>query len=154
MKPPSGVALLLAQLGAHASDRFATRLAELDLTPAHAGVLRIIGQNPGLSQQSVSERLGAAPSRVVKLVDELEDKGLVERRRSVDDRRTYELSIASGATQQLAAVRSAVSQHDAMLVASLSAEERQTLVSLLRRVAEAEGLRPGGAPERRDRSEP
>src|ERR1700712_4834080 len=144
MKPPSGVALLLAQLGAHASDRFAARLAELDLTPAHAGVLRIIGQNPGLSQQSVSERLGAAPSRVVKLVDELEDKGLVERRRSADDRLTYELSIASGATQQLAAVRSAVSQHDAALVAALSAEERQTLVSLLRKVAEAEGLLPVG----------
>jgi DNA-binding MarR family transcriptional regulator len=148
MKPPSGVALLLAQLGAHASGRFAARLAELDLTPAHAGVLRIIGQNPGLSQQSVSERLGAAPSRVVKLVDELEDMGLVERRRSADDRRTYELSIATGAVHQMAAVRSAVSQHEAALVASLSTEERQTLVTLLRKVAEAQGLMPGGAPER------
>jgi DNA-binding MarR family transcriptional regulator len=67
---PSGIAFLLAQLGSHASERFAARLAELDLTPAHLGVLRVVGQHPGLSQQAVSERTGALPSQIVRLIDE------------------------------------------------------------------------------------
>ncbi len=148
VKPPSGVALLLAQLGGLAAAQFAARLAELDLTPPHAGVLRIVGQNPGLSQQAVAERLGAAPSRVVKLVDELAAKGLIERHRSASDRRNYELSIPKSAADRLGAVRRAVSQHDAALVAGLSQAEVKQLVALLAKVADSQGLTPGAAPGR------
>jgi DNA-binding MarR family transcriptional regulator len=146
VKPPSGAAFLLAQLGAHTSSLFAARLAELDLSPAQVGVLRIVGQNPGLSQQALSERLGAVPSRVVRLVDELEARGLVERRRSETDRRNYALHIAGGAAQEIAAVRKAVSAHDAAVVSSLSADELETLLVLLRRIADAEGLKAEAHP--------
>jgi DNA-binding MarR family transcriptional regulator len=146
VQQPSGVALLLAQLGTHASTRFATRLAELDLTPPQVGVLRVVGQQPGLSQQAVAERLGAAPSRVVKLVDELAARGLVERRRSAVDRRIYELSIPESAGERVTAVRRAVGQHDAAMVAGLSQDEVQTLIALLRKVAESQGLDPGAGP--------
>ncbi|WP_346384974.1 MarR family transcriptional regulator [Nocardioides sp.] len=140
MRPPSGAAFLLAQLGAHTSNLFAARLAELGLSPAHVGVLRIVGQSPGLSQQALSERLGAVPSRVVKLVDELEARGLVERRRSETDRRNYALHIADGAAAEVAAVRRAVGAHDSAVVKSLTAQELETLLVLLRKIAEAEGL--------------
>jgi DNA-binding MarR family transcriptional regulator len=143
---PSGIAFLLAQLGAHTSDRFAARLAELDLTPAHVGVLRVVGQSPGLSQQALAVRLGAAPSRVVKLVDELEEHGLVERRRSQTDRRHHELHIADGAADRVAAVRRVVREHDADITSSLSADELATLLTLLRKVADAQGLAADGHP--------
>jgi DNA-binding MarR family transcriptional regulator len=140
VRPPSGVAFLLAQVGAHVSGAFAARLAELDLTPAHAGVLRIVGQNPGLSQQALADRLGAAPSRVVKLVDELEAKGLVQRRRSGTDRRTYELYVGEAAAGRVAEVRKVVSAHDAAVTKALTSAERDTLLALLGKMADAEGL--------------
>ena len=46
--------------------------------------------------------MGALPSRIVRLVDELEERGLVERRRSAADRRNYELHTAADAGDRLA----------------------------------------------------
>lgn len=146
MRPPSGAALLLSSLGTHVSTRFAQRLAELDLSPAQVGVLRVVGQEPGLSQQAVAERLGASPSRVVKLVDELEERGLVERRRSATDRRQQELHPATEASDRVAAVRKVVRDHDAEITAALSAAELETLVGLLRKIADAQGLGGDGHP--------
>jgi DNA-binding MarR family transcriptional regulator len=143
---PSGIAFLLAQLGAHTSERFAARLAELDLTPAHVGVLRVVGQHPGLSQQALSERLGALPSRIVRLVDELEERGLVERRRSRTDRRNHELYVAEGASERLGAVLAAVGEHDAEVTSGLTAREKQTLAALLGKMAENRGLNPEAHP--------
>jgi len=66
---PTGVAFLLAQLGAHGAARFAERLTVLRLRPAHAGILRLIAAEPGLNQRELAVRLRAVPSRVVALVD-------------------------------------------------------------------------------------
>jgi DNA-binding MarR family transcriptional regulator len=146
VRRPSGVALLLSRLGAASSQRLAARLAELDLTPAHVGVLRVVGQQPGLSQQAVAARLGAAPSRIVALVDELEDAGLVRRTRSATDRRQHELSVAPGSADRIAAVMTVVGEHDADLTRGLTREERTALLALLRKVAAAQGLGEDGHP--------
>lgn len=144
MNQPTGVALLLSRLGAHVSARFAERLADLDLTPSQVGVLRVVGQDPGLSQQALAERLGAAPSRIVKLVDELEARGLVERHRSTTDRRQQELRVSGSAGDRVAAVREVVANHDADIVDALSSTELATLLTLLTKVAEAQGLGSDG----------
>jgi hypothetical protein len=65
-------AFLLAQVGAHAAMKFAERLAAFDLTPSHAGTLRLIHASEGLSQQALGSALGVVPSRLVVLVDELQ----------------------------------------------------------------------------------
>lgn len=142
MRRPSGAAFLLSRLGTHVAAGFAQRLAPLGVTPAQVAVLREVGQAPGLSQQELSRRLGSAPSRVVVLVDELEAKGLLERRRSDTDRRTYELHVAEAGVQAVAEIRAVVSRHDADLVEPLTAEERAVLVELLGRIAVAQGLPP------------
>lgn len=146
MPRPSGLALLLSQLGSHVSARFAERLAEHGLTPAHVAVLRVVGQSPGLSQQALSERVGAVPSRIVKLVDELEDEGLVERRRSTKDRRLQELRVRPDAEARIAAVMAAVRDHDAEISGGLSADEREQLVVLLRKLAASQGVGGDGHP--------
>ena len=145
-RPPSGAALLLSHLGAHVAARFAERLSELDLTPAQVGVLRVVGQSPGLSQQALAARLGAAPSRVVKLVDELEERTLVERRRSRTDRRHHELHLAADAADRVTDVRQVVRAHDAAVTSALSEDELATLLTLLRKVAAAQGLATDGHP--------
>ena len=154
--PPSGIAFLLAQLGTHATRQLAARLEPVGLTPAHLGILRSIGQNPGLSQKALSERLHAMPSRIVKLLDELEERGLVERRRSEADRRSHELYIGVDAGATMKTVMSAVGDNDATITRALSAEQRGDLLRLLMAMAEDQGLPtgtyPGLGPQHRPRS--
>ena len=88
---------LLAQIGAHAAARFAERLSALEITPAHAGLLRVIAASAGASQQQVALTLGMFASRMVALVDELQERKLVERLSNPEDRRTYSLALTAKA---------------------------------------------------------
>lgn len=142
VKRPSGAAFLLSQVGAQVSKRLAQRLAALDLTPAHIGVLGVVGQTPDIDQRELARRLGVVPSRVVTLVDQLEDKGILVRQRSTTDRRQYRLRIAETADLQRRSVMMAISEHDTEVTAALSKDEVATLVRLLSKLASAEGLLP------------
>jgi DNA-binding MarR family transcriptional regulator len=139
-------AFLLAQVGAHAAAKFAERLGPLGLTPAHVGSMRIITASPGSSQQQVAERLGMFPSRFVALVDELQDRGLVERRENANDRRTYILHVTQQGKDVLQSVGKVARDHQEALLAALTKDERDLLASLLLRVADQQGLRPGVHP--------
>jgi DNA-binding MarR family transcriptional regulator len=145
--PRPGNAFLLAQVGAHAAARFAERVAELDLTPAQAGLLRLIAWDPGQSQQTIAGKLRTPPSRLVRLVDSLEERGLIERRRNPDDRRHYALHLTEAGTdflrQRLATVGAA---HEEEICAGLDAGERAHLQGLLERIATHQGLVPGVHP--------
>src|SRR6266436_9243554 len=66
---PTGAAFLLAQLGAHAADRFGERIKDLGVAPRHAGILRIIATTPACNQRVLAKRLGVLPSRMVVLLD-------------------------------------------------------------------------------------
>ncbi|HZA12511.1 MarR family transcriptional regulator [Mycobacterium sp.] len=141
-----GVAFLLAQLGQHAAQQFAERISALGLTPPHAGILRAIARHPGASQQALSGRLGLLPSRVVAYVDELEDRGYVERRRNPDDRRLHALHLTPSGEQLMKQLSELVRQHERGLTAGLSAAQRRTLNDLLGTLARQQGLTPGVHP--------
>jgi DNA-binding MarR family transcriptional regulator len=136
----SGAAFLLAQVGAHAAVKFGERLADLKLVPAHAGIFRILAERSGISQQSLAAGLGTLPSRLVALVDELESKGLLERRPHESDRRTYALHLTEAGRSTLQAIRRIAREHQQALLASLSDEEQEHLASLLQRVADQQHL--------------
>src|SRR6267143_5099889 len=127
---PCGVAFLLAQLGAHAAERFADRIAVLGLSPPEAGILRMIATMPSCNQQTLGNRLGVLPSRMVILIDELAEKGLVERKRSQTDRRHSELLLTRAGRQMLTKVSKLGLEHENVLCAALTAEERKSLVML------------------------
>lgn len=133
-------AFLLSQLGAVASSRFAERTREIGLTPSDAGVIRLLGRAPGLSQRSLADRLGAVPSRVVSLIDSLQERGLVERVRSSTDRRNYELHLTDAGQRVLRELRGIAEQHEAELLAPLSSEQVAQLNLLLAQLADGHGL--------------
>jgi DNA-binding MarR family transcriptional regulator len=137
-----GVAFLLAQLGHHASTLFAEQLTAVDLSPPHAGILRAIAAEPGRSQQALSAQLGVLPSRVVVYVDDLEERGFVERRRNPDDRRLHALHLTPAGKRLLRKVSELARKHEAQLAAGLTAGQRETLRELLAAVAERQGLTP------------
>ncbi len=143
---PGAAAFLLAQLGAFAGRRFAERVQALSLTPAHAGLLRAVGAEPGRSQQAVATHLGLFPSRLVDLVDELERGGLLERRRDPQDRRHYALHLTSTGKQRLREIGRLAHAHGEDLLAVLDAHDRAALGRILGRLAEQHGLAPGVHP--------
>jgi DNA-binding MarR family transcriptional regulator len=144
--PTGGLAFLLAQVGAHAAGRFGERLEQIGLKPAHAGILRVIRQADGLSQQALGERLGMFPSRLVAVLDELEQYGLVERRDSPTDRRSYALYLTEAGRQALEQVGRVAREHQTALCAALDESERAQLAGFLRRIAAEQGLTPGVHP--------
>jgi DNA-binding MarR family transcriptional regulator len=141
-----GAAFLLAQLGAHAAGRYAEKVGALDLDPAQTGVLHLIARAPGRSQQALADQLGVAASRVVALVDGLESRGLLARRRSATDRRTYELHLTDDGQALLTRLREVAKAHETDVTTALSTDERAQLVELLTKVADQQGLTPGVHP--------
>jgi DNA-binding MarR family transcriptional regulator len=133
----------LAQLGARAAALFASRLQELGLVPPHAGTLRAIAGNPGISQQALASLLGMVPSRLVPLLDELEQRGLVERRDHPEDRRVYALHLTGQGTRTMADLGRIARAHDDAMCTALSTKERELLWSLLSRIADEQKLTPG-----------
>jgi DNA-binding MarR family transcriptional regulator len=137
---------LLVQLGTHAHRRFAERMAALDLHPRHFGMLSHLAASEGGSQQALSIALGIHRSAVVALVDDLEHRGLAERRRDPLDRRAYTLYLTPMGRDVLTELERIAEQHEAELLAALDASERSQLISLLQRVAESQGLAAGVHP--------
>jgi DNA-binding MarR family transcriptional regulator len=139
-------AFLLAQLGAHAASQFAEKLGVLDLTPPDAGILRLLRIAAGLSQQELAAKLKIHPSRLVAILDNLEQRGFVERRANPDDRRLYSLHLAQAGGEALERIGRVAREHQDALLSSLSKEERDTLANLLARIAEQQGLVRGVHP--------
>jgi DNA-binding MarR family transcriptional regulator len=141
-----GVAFLLAQLGAHATARFAERVADLDLTPPQAGLLRLLAANPGRSQRELADALGLPPSRFVPFADALEQRGIIERRRNPDDRRLHAVYLTADGERLLDRLRTVGLAHEQATCAGLTDDQHRLLYDLLRRVADHQGLTPGRHP--------
>jgi DNA-binding MarR family transcriptional regulator len=139
-------AFLLAQVGAHAASQFAERLGVLELTPADAGILRLLWADAGLSQQELAAKLQIHPSRLVAILDNLEKKGFVERRANQDDRRLYSLHLTQADGEILQKIGYVARQHQEALLSGISGEERNTLAALLLRIADQQGLVRGVHP--------
>ena len=144
--PGPGNAFLLSQLGADAAALFGGLVAELDLTPPTAGLLRAIATRPGQSQQALAKVLGTPPSRLVPLVDGLEERGVIERRRNPDDRRLHALYVTEDGTELLRRIGEAGKAQEDAMCAALDDAERAVLHGLLTRMAADRGLTPGVHP--------
>ncbi|HEY4024751.1 MAG TPA: MarR family winged helix-turn-helix transcriptional regulator [Pseudonocardiaceae bacterium] len=140
-------AFLLAQVGAYAARMFDERIGSLELTPPQVGLLRAIAMQPGRSQQALAEQLGTPATRLVALLDGLERRGAIERRRNPDDRRLHALHLTEVGQELMRSVGRVAMAHGADLTAALDDSERAQLQRLLLRIAEdkklAAGVHPG-----------
>jgi DNA-binding MarR family transcriptional regulator len=139
-------AFLLAQLGAHAANQFTERLGVLQLTPADAGILRLLRNAAGISQQELSQRLRIHPSRLVAILDHLERRQLVERKPNPEDRRLYSLHLTKDGGEILERIAKVAREHQDALLSALSGDDRKKLTELLQRVADQQGLTRGVHP--------
>src|SRR4029079_11171832 len=140
-------------LGTDRHRRFAERLAPLDLHPRHFGMLSHLAANECKSRRALSKRVGIHRSAVVALVDDLEHRGLAERRRDPVDRRAYTLYLTSAGRELLAELEHAADQEQAELLSALDESQRTQFISLLQRVAASQGLTPGVHPNLEPRAD-
>jgi DNA-binding MarR family transcriptional regulator len=146
-KAPSSVAFLLSQVGIYASGKFAERLLAIGLFPPQFRVLNVVDAAEGQSQQAIGEAIGAPPSRMVAIVDELEARALVERRPHATDRRIRAVHLTAKGRKLLARGRKIAMEHERELTRGMSAADRDRLVALLQKIVDQQeigrGIHPG-----------
>lgn len=125
-----GYQLRLAQRAIFAD--FAETVGESGVSPGLFGVLVVIGENPGLTQQALADAAHLDRSTVVTVIDKLEQRELVERHAA--DRRSNGLFLSTKGSTLLRALKRKVAQHERRVVQDLSARERAQLVALLQRI--------------------
>jgi len=126
---------LLARLGEASRRRFQTALEPEGLHPRHFGVMTMVAAQPGMSQQLLHEKTAIDPSSMVAVIDELEARGLAERRPDPGDRRARTIFLTEQGEQTLKRVRALAANLQREFFAVLTAEERRTLHALLRKLA-------------------
>jgi DNA-binding MarR family transcriptional regulator len=116
----------------------ARAIAELEaagFSQYHYSVLAVLGEQPRKAQATIAEALGVDPSQLVGILDALEDQGLIERQRDVDDRRRHVVSLTAEGRKQLVRLRRLIDRMEDELFAPLDAESRKTFHELLLRLA-------------------
>ena len=127
--------------------RTAETLNSIGLTPALFALLNVLGAREGSIQQQLSSDMGIDPSAMVKLINELEEAGLAERRRRPGDRRAWEVSITPRGRRTLERARRLVKQVEDQVLDGLTAPDRRQLLTLLRRALASAPPQPPWRPE-------
>jgi DNA-binding MarR family transcriptional regulator len=110
---------------------FIRTLAEVGIRPAQYSVLLVIEANRGLSQSTLSETLGIERARLVRLLDGLEARKFVRRRRSRSDRRSHVLSLTVQGRRALARIKALADEHEQHLAQKVGIGSRKSLLRLL-----------------------
>jgi DNA-binding MarR family transcriptional regulator len=148
------VGFLISQLGSHTAARFAERLRPLGLHPLHFGLLSHLSVADGQTQQRLAVAIAVHRNAMVGLLDDLEARGLVQRRRHPSDRRAHAVHLTAAARDLLIQAQRAADEHETELLTGLDEPGRRQLVSLLQHLAQHAGLAPGVHPGLRRTGEP
>ena len=122
----------LARAGRRAAESF---LEPSGLRPRHLVVLTLLSDHGPAGQHGLAEALSLDPSNVVGLLNELEERGLITRRRDPADRRRHIVELSTDGQEQLCAVQHRLARVEAEVLRALSPDERATLHGLLVRAA-------------------
>jgi DNA-binding MarR family transcriptional regulator len=94
-------------------------------------VLTALAEEPRRTQAALARSIGADKTRLIAVLDELQERGLIEREPDPDDRRVHLLRLSSAGRRLHATVRSAIRAEEARLLAPLSPTERRVFVRAL-----------------------
>jgi DNA-binding MarR family transcriptional regulator len=111
---------------------FAAQVGEL--SPGRAGMLLLIEANPGVTQGRLAEAVRLDRSTMVGVVDVLEERGLIERRRG-RDRRTNGLWLTRAGRSLAMRLRRRIARHERHVAARLDEAERAQLLALLEKLS-------------------
>jgi DNA-binding MarR family transcriptional regulator len=127
---------LLKRLGFAAKEQAMEAYERTGLHPYHHAVLLVLGEGSRETQGAIADALGYDRGQLVGLLDELEERSLVERRRDPNDRRRHIVRLTPEGRRMLRRLRALARQIEDDFLAPLNDEERANLHALLLRLAE------------------
>jgi DNA-binding MarR family transcriptional regulator len=113
---------------------FDARARQIGVTRSQWRTLGILSRRPGLNQGALAEIMEVEPITVARMIDRLEDAGLVERRRDPTDRRAWRIHITDAARPLLSQLRTIGEGVTDEALTGLGAAERQALEAMLDRI--------------------
>jgi DNA-binding MarR family transcriptional regulator len=131
----TSAAFMLKRLGFMLKDRTMEAFEDTGMTPYHHAVLALLHEDPRETQAMIADALGYDRSHLVGVLDELEERALIERRRDPTDRRRHLVSLTKDGEQALERLRTVSKQIEDEFFRPLDAKERKTLNELLLRLA-------------------
>jgi DNA-binding MarR family transcriptional regulator len=112
-----------------------SEIEAFDLRPRHVVALTLLQLLGAQSQSDLAEALRVDRTNLVGLLNDLEAKDLIERRRSPKDRRRHTVSLTASGTRRLAELEHALAGAEQRVLAVLDSDQRATLRGLLERLA-------------------
>jgi MarR family transcriptional regulator, lower aerobic nicotinate degradation pathway regulator len=131
----SSPVIVLGRLGFEIKRRAIEELEAAGSSLYDYSVLALLAEGASETQASIADTLTLDRSQLVGLLDGLEERGLIERRRDPNDRRRHMVSLTSEGKHQLGRLRALVKQIEDHFLEPLDTEERYQLYRLLFRVA-------------------
>lgn len=113
---------------------FRQALGEDGMAPRVFSALSLVVQFPNITQSGLARLLGIERSGLVAIVDDLEHRGFLNRTHVPGDRRVQALVPTAAGQASYAAALAAVRRHEDALLSDMSASEKQTLLTLLRKI--------------------
>jgi DNA-binding MarR family transcriptional regulator len=126
---------LMKRLAMLQKDRAVTAFEETGLSPYHYAVLALLEEEPPETQAMIADALGYDRSHLVGILDELEERSLIGRKRDPEDRRRHLVTLTPDGRRMATKLRSIVTKLEDEFLAPLDADERKTLHRLLLRLA-------------------
>jgi len=114
---------------------FLAAMAGLDFTQKQTGTLWLISENPGVSQVSVAAALGMDRATMMSVVDRLQDRGFVIRKRSTTDRRRQELYVTPAGQSMLKKVKDRIATHERKFTSRFRPAELAALLAALEKLS-------------------
>lgn len=109
-------------------------LARWEVSPSQSRALRVVTRHGAIRLTELSEHLHIAPRSATEVVDDLQAKGLVERRPDPQDRRATLVAVTEHGIELGRAIRSAQDAETERLFDLLSATDRDHLARILRKL--------------------
>jgi MarR family transcriptional regulator, lower aerobic nicotinate degradation pathway regulator len=128
---------LVKRVGMLAKDKTVAAFEGIGAVPYDYAVLAVPAQGACATQATIADALRYDRSYLVGVLDDLEARGTIERRRDPNDRRRHVVSLTKAGEQELDRLRGLIGGVESELFAPLTTAERQTLHGLLARVAAA-----------------
>src|SRR5438034_1031099 len=126
---------LLKRLGFAAKGKSMDAFEETGLHPYHFGVLIALSEGSHATQGAIADSLGYDRGQLVGLLDELEERGLVERKRDPSDRRRHLVELTAEGKRKLKELRVLTRELEDEFLEPLSDAERDKLHALLLKLA-------------------
>jgi DNA-binding MarR family transcriptional regulator len=120
----------LARVGRRAAEN---SMSPGGLRPRHLVALKLLSENGPAGQQGLADALCLDPSNVVGLLNELEERGLITRRRDAADRRRHIVELSAQGEDELSSAYTWYGRIEDDIFGTLDTEDRETLYQLLSR---------------------